>query len=337
MSLAPPPADALPADAVATYLDLALRGDQRGAVRSAIELLPDGLPASVVITELLAPAQHEVGERWHRGELSSTEEHLVTNVSQASLEAIAAASSRPEGEGLVLVACAEGDWHALAAHMFAELLREEGWQVLRLGPSSPAEDVAALIERRRPQAVTVTCNLAMSYLGTSRLVDAAHAHGVPVLAGGRALDPHRATHLGADGWARDSSSAARVLDEWRTGGPSVDPRPVVLEGGALELDAQADEIGGRAFAQFEARLPTLAVHDRRRRARTREDLVHTVRFLAAARLVDDPEVFASFRHWLRGLYVARGISEHVLDAGARQLRPLVAEVDPSAAELLAAA
>ncbi len=336
MSVARPTADTLPRDAIDTYLQLALRGDQRRAVRSAVDLLLNGLSASVVITELLAPAQHEVGERWHRGELSSAEEHLVTGVSQASLEAVGAASSRPRGTGLVLVACAEGDWHALAAHMFAELLCEAGWQVLRLGPSSPAEDVSAFIERRRPQAVTVTCNLAASYLGTARLVDAAHAHGVPVLAGGRALDLHRATHLGADGWARDSSSAVHVLDQWRTRTPTVDPRPLPLDDAALELDAHAVEIGWRAFEQLEARLLTLAVHDRRRRERTREHLVQTVRFLAAARLVDEPEVFADFRRWLRELYAARGVSEHVLDVGARQLRPLVTEVDEAAAELLAA-
>lgn len=327
----------LPVDAVDAYLELALRGEQHRAVRSVVGLLPDGLPASVVITELLAPAQREVGERWHRGELSSADEHLVTGISQASLEAVAAASGRHDGAGLVLVACAEGDWHALAAHLFAELLRDAGWQVLRLGPSTPAEDVATFIQRRRPQAVTVTSNLALSYVGTSRLVDAAHAHGVPVLAGGRALDLHRAASLGADGWARDSSGAVHVLDQWRTRPPAVDTRPVPLDRRALQLDTQAAHIGARAFERLEDQLPVLAVHDRRRRQRTREDLVHTVQFLAAARLVDEPEVFTEFWSWLRELYVARGVSEHLLRAGVRQVHPLVAPVDEAAAELLTAA
>lgn len=328
---------AVPTETVDTYLELALQGDQCRAVRTALGLLPAGLPASVVITELLAPAQYEVGERWHRGELSSADEHVVTTVSRASLEAVSAASPCPGRAGLVLVACAEGDWHALAAHMFGELLRGAGWQVLRLGPSTPAEDVASLIRRRRPQAVTVTSNLALSYGGTSRLVDAAHANGVPVLAGGRALDLHRATRLGADGWARDSHGAVHVLDQWRTQAPVVEPRAVPLDRGALQLEAQAAQIGARAFEQLQQRLPSLAVHDRRRRARTREDLVHTVQFLAAARLVDEVEVFTDFSRWLRELYAARGVSEHLLQAGVRQVRPLVAEVDESAAELLAAA
>lgn len=328
---------AVSAETVDTYLELALQGEQQRAVRTAVGLLPDGLPASVVITELLAPAQHEVGERWHRGELSTADEHVVTSVSRATLEAVAAASSRPARGGLVLVACAEGDWHALAAHMFGELLREAGWQVLRLGPSTPAEDVSSLIGRRRPLAVTVTSNLALSYVGTSRLVDAAHANGVPVLAGGRALDLHRATRLGADGWARDSRGAVHVLDQWRAQAPEVEPRAVPLDRAALQLEAQAAQIGTRAFEQLEQRLPSLAVHDRRRPARIREDLVHTVQFLAAARLVDEVEIFTDFRRWLRELYTARGVSEHLLRAGVRQVRPLVAEVDGPAAELLAAA
>lgn len=328
--------DVVPAEAIDTYLELALAGDHRSAVGFVLDLLHDATPASAVITGLLAPAQCEVGERWHGGRLSTADEHLVTGVSQAALQALAAGSAPPEHNGLVLVACAEGDWHSLAAHMFAELLRAAGREVLYLGASTPAEDVSSFIQRRRPEAVTVTCNLALSYLGTARLVDAAHAHGVPVLAGGRALDPHRATVLGADGWAADSRAALRVLDQWRDARPSVNSQPVRLDRLALELEAQAPTIGARAYPVLESRFPPMASYDHRQRARTLEDLVYIVRFSAAARLVDDPSVFDSFRSWLRDLLVARGVPEPALTAGIAAVTPFVAEVDEGASQVLAA-
>ena len=328
--------DAVPVEAVDTYLSLALAGEQGRAISYVMDLLHPAT-STVLITDLLAPAQHEVGERWHRGECSTADEHLVTGVSESTLAALCTSMIRPELTGLVLVTSAEGDWHSLAARMFAEQLRDAGREVLYLGPSAPSEEVAAFIERRRPEAVTVTCNLASSYVGTGRVVDAAHAHGVPVLAGGRALDLHRALHLGSDAWARDATSAVRVLDQWRARTPVVNRRPGRLDRDALELDARAPGIGGSAFDELLQRLPWLSGEGRYPSPRIREDLVDTVRFLAAARLVDDGAVIVGFQGWLRQLYLSRGLPGHIVEASAEAAHPFVAEVDRAAADLLAAA
>lgn len=325
----------VPAGAVDTYLELAGSGQQQRAVRYIQDLRHDAIPLAALVTDLLAPAQREVGRRWHRGELSSADEHLITGVSQACLASMSSGRSWLDTSGLVLVACAEGDWHSLPAHMFAELLRDAGRGVLSLGPSTPAEDVASFIERHRPEALTVTCSLALGYVGTSRLVDVAHAHAVPVLAGGRALDAHRATQLGADGWASDHRAALRVLDEWRARRPAVDPDPVQLDPSALELDALAPTIAARAFPVLADRVPAVVAADRRRCARALEDLVSIVRSIAASCLVADPAVFDEFHSWLGDLYVARGLPEEALTTGIAALAPFVAEVDTQAGAVLA--
>ena len=326
--------DVVPPEAVDTYLQLALAGEQRRATRYVVDLLHDATPPTALITDLLAPAQREIGERWHRGDLSTADEHLVTSITSSSLAAMGAGSSCPEPRGLVLVVCAEDDWHSLASLMFAELLRHAGRRVLHLGPSAPSADVSVFIARHRPEAVAVTCNLCLAYLGTSRVADAAHAHGVPVLAGGRALDLQRALRLGADGWAQDSTSAVRVLDQWRARTPVVDPRPVQHDPAALALGRSAADLGGRAFEELGQLRSSVLGRDRHWLSTLRSDLADTVRCLAAARLVDDPEVCVEYREWLRQLYAARGVPEQVLEVGSRALRPLVAEVDVAAADLL---
>src|SRR3712207_7094162 len=40
--------------------------------------------------------------------------------------------------GHVVVACLDGEWHALAARIVAEVLRVHGWRVTFLGASVPA-------------------------------------------------------------------------------------------------------------------------------------------------------------------------------------------------------
>lgn len=327
---------AVPPRAATTFLELALSGEQRAAVRLVIDLLDDGIPAGVVISDLLGAAQREVGERWQAGQLSTAEEHVITGVSQAALEALSTTADAIAPHGLVVVACAEGDWHSLPAQMFAESLRARGQGVVFLGASTPADDVATFVGRRRPDALAVTCNLSLYYLGTARLVDAAHRHGVPVLAGGRALTAQRAARLGADAWAPDVDGAAELLRSWRARPPVVDPTPVQLDQRAVELDARSTTLGDLAFNALEQRFPPMADYDARQRARTHEDLVYIVRFVAAARLVDDAEVFTGFKEWLAALLVSRGVPASALATGLAALAPLLREVDERAYRLVLA-
>ncbi len=323
----------VPTATVARYLEFALAGDQRPAVQLVLDQLDEGVPVEQLIGDLLRAAQSEAGERWHRGEWSTADEHLVTGVSQASLEALVATAPAVATEGLVVVACAEDDWHSLASQLFAELLRSSGQGVVYLGASTPAEDVDRFIERRRPDALTITCSLALAYVGTARLSDAAHRHGVPVLAGGRALTEGRAAALGADAWAPDAAAGAAILRHWRRSPPVVGRGHVALDQAALELDARAVEVADEAFGDLEQRFPQMRDYDARQRRRTHEDLVYIVRFLAAALLVDDDEVFRTFRSWLERLLVARGVPAAALTAGLDSLAPLLRDVDERAYRL----
>ena len=317
----------LPPRASDSFLDLALAGERAHATRLTLDLFEQGFPLPVLITDLLGAVQREVGARWHRAQIGVADEHLVTGVSQATLGALAAVAPDRPRRGTVVLACAEGDWHALPAQLFAEALRAEGQGVIYLGASTPAGEVSRWLERWRPDALLVTCNLALSYAGVVGFADAAHRHGVPVLAGGRALNPARAVALGADAWAADVTSAAQLLRSWRRLPPEVDPTPVELVTAAAALDDRAPELGGVAYEALAERFPPMADYDRRQRAHTYEDLVYIVRFLAAARLVDDDEVFSTFVTWLHELLVARGVPSATLIAGLEVLAPLLQPVD----------
>jgi hypothetical protein len=78
----------------------------------------------------------------------------------------------------------------------------------------------------------------------------------------------------------------------------------------------------------------MADYDERQIARAREDLVFIVRFLAAALLVADHEIFGDFLDWLRNLLVRRGVPPQALIAGLEALRPGIEVVDTGAALLL---
>ncbi len=326
---------ASPADHLDAFLDLALVGNARQATRVALELLDSGVPEDVVIADLLAAAQRQVGDRWQRDELGVADEHIATGVSQTALYALADAAASPSVTGLVVVACAEGDWHALPAHMFAEQLRANGVTVAYLGASTPADQVARFLGRHRPEALAVSCSLPLFFEGVARLADVAHRVGVPVLVGGRALEdrPAAALRLGADGAADNIADALEILNRWRDKDTPVSVDPVQLPPDAVHLGSRALELADGAFDDLARRFTAISTYDTTQLTRTREDLAFIVRFIAAAQLVDDPVVFTDFLDWLAQLLDARGVPMAALAAGLQSLQPLLSLVSLGAGRL----
>jgi hypothetical protein len=130
------------------------------------------------------------------------------------------------------------------------------------------------------------------------------------------------------------ADAVAILLSWKSERPSVRRDPTPVDPVALRLTAQADALGGAAFDGLTARFPPMADYDERQIARTQEDLVFIVRFLAATLLAADHAIFGDFLDWLRNLLVQRGVPPQALIAGLEALRPVVEAVDTGAALLL---
>jgi methanogenic corrinoid protein MtbC1 len=323
-------------DTVERYLEEAVSGDARAGVRLALDLIDSGVPISDVIVNLLGRAQREVGERWLANRWTVAEEHLVSGATQKALDAIAHAIGPPPGTGLIAVACAEGDWHSLPAQMFAELLQAEGFAIAFLGGSAPADHVASFLSRRRPDALAVSCNLALFFGGVTRLADAAHRHDIPVLAGGQALgrEPGRAACLGADAWAPGIDDAVAVLRGWQHTPPNVSAEPTPFRTAAVYLDSIATEIAAEALGSLHAGYPPAASFSEKQLARAKGQLATITRFTAAARLVDDQTVLTEMLDWLRTFLTSRGVPAVALRAGLSALAPVIRRTDPVAARLV---
>ncbi len=321
---------------VQSYLGDAVAGDRQAAVRLTLDLLDRRVSREQIVVDLLAAAQREVGQLWYSNELTTADEHLASGVTAAALDTLMGETSWPPGGSRTVVACAEGDFHSLAAQMYGELLREHGIGVTVLGASMPADAVAEFLVRSGADSLAISCSVPIFFPGLVRLIDAAHREGIPVIAGGQALgcSPSRAERLGADAWALTAADAAAILLAWRSEPPSIGRDPTPVDPTALRLTAQAEVLGGAALDGLAARFPPLAAYDERRIARTRENLVFIVRFLAASLLAADQAIFGDFLGWLQNLLVQRDVPPQALAAGLEALRPVVEAVDTGAALLL---
>jgi len=325
-----------PRDYVPVYLRHAVAGHRAAAVRLTLDLLDRRVSRERIVVDLLAAAQREVGQRWYRNELTPADEHVVSGVTAAALDMLMGETSSLAEGGVTVVTCAEGDFHALPAQMFGELLRENGLGVTVLGTAAPADVVAEYLVRSGADSLAVSCSIPIFFPGALLLIDAAHREGIPVIAGGLAfgVGPGRAQHLGADAWAPTAADGAAILLAWKTKPPSVYRDPMLVNPVALQLNAEADALGAAGFDGLTARFPRMADYDERQIARTREDLVFIVRFLGAALLAADHAIFVDFLDWLQALLVQRGVPPQALIAGLEALRPVIAPVDTEAALLL---
>ncbi|SCF08969.1 cobalamin B12-binding domain-containing protein [Micromonospora mirobrigensis] len=199
--------------AVRAYLDCLDRADQTAAVRLATDLLDAGASVADVLVDVVAAAQQEIGRRWFTGRWSVAQEHAATHISELVAAAVAARTPAPTGRGRIVVACVEGEWHALPARIVAEVLRADGWQVTFLGASVPARHLVSYLHQTGPDAVLLSCLLSTRLVRAGRMVEACRAAGVPVLAGGPGFgtDGRWAAPLGAAGWGASARDAARLL------------------------------------------------------------------------------------------------------------------------------
>lgn len=323
-----------------TYFDRLAPADVHAGAHMIERLVVGGASIDTVIREVLRPAQIEVGRRWQTNEWTVADEHAASAVTEAALMAAAVSAPQSAGtsNGLVVLACADGEWHTLPLRMVTEVLVAAGFQCVFLGASVPSLHLRDYLEKARPLALALNCSTALSLDGAGESIEAAHAAGVPVLVGGRGFGPdaHRASRLGADAWTDEPQAAAEILASWAaeppvlatSGGPNAEPVP-----GPAELLRIRDHVVRALCAQF----PALDAYTERQWARTNEDIDFIVRFGVTAVRYDDERIVSDFAAWLREVLTARHVPAVVFHSSVLAVADALSDARPRTSEWVRAA
>lgn len=306
--------------------------DLRASAAVVREAMSTGSSATDVIEQVLRPAQNRVGDEWHANRLTVADEHAASAIAEAALMTAAEESSAPvTRDDVVVLVCAEGDWHTLPLRMVAEELREQGFACILLGPSLPPAHLTAYLERVRPAVLGVGCSLPIHLDGLAACAAAAHAAGVPVLAGGRGTGDtaHRATVAGCDGWAPSGVAAGAMVERLRAGADGPGLASAATDDAAPPLTAAAIEgVSDSVIADLTGVFPQLAAYTDVQWQRTREDVAYIIRFAEAAIRYRDLSIFVGFHAWLASLLAQRHVPAAVL---ARSLSAIAGALPAAAA------
>ena len=297
--------DAALAAAGTAYLHALDELDRDAALAHIHRLVADGHEMADLVHRVLRPAQVAVGRRWEAAERSAAWEHAATVITESALLAVPPPGAARAGR--VVLVCAEGEAHSLPARMAAQLLGARGWDALLLPPPMDAPHLAELLVRFPVDAVGVSCTFAPNLPGCRPLIEAAHAAGLPVVAGGAAFDgrPDRAARLGADVCTADPAAAAERFATWRAEPPARLVRAPAPDPEHARLVTSAPALVEDAMVVLAGQYPGWPA-DWSEADAARQDFAHALGLAAAALAVGDGSVVADGLAWRRRYWAARG-------------------------------
>jgi excisionase family DNA binding protein len=148
----------------ASFVDLLLQTDGLG-VEARLLTERSRLGSWLAVAEMLGGALVEMGERWRAGKVTIIQEHLASGRLSRALARIGDALPVAPGAPRCMLACAEGDRHALGLSLVEVALREAGWATLWAGQDTPAADLAEVARKGEAEMIAVSASAASTEPG----------------------------------------------------------------------------------------------------------------------------------------------------------------------------
>lgn len=125
---------------------LRLALEARGALQPAVEFLES----------TIRPFMEDIGRRWQNGSLEVRHEHFATATVTEVLAALRRRHPPAAGAPHVATAMLPGDRHQMGMVMAGMVFAAAGWNVVDLGPDTPARQLVALAEEAGLDAVAIS-------------------------------------------------------------------------------------------------------------------------------------------------------------------------------------
>jgi methanogenic corrinoid protein MtbC1 len=129
-------------------------------------------PFEDVLLGLIQPGLIEVGERWHRGEITVASEHFATEFVRRKMSGLFNVFEIYAQRETIVVGCAPHELHDLGILLASLFLVRRGWHVVYLGAQVP---LPALLETVRTVAPALVCLSATTAESVPGLIECAMA------------------------------------------------------------------------------------------------------------------------------------------------------------------
>jgi 5-methyltetrahydrofolate--homocysteine methyltransferase len=179
------------------------------------QALGEGLAPRDILSQGLTPAMAEVGELFERQEYFIPEMMISARAMQAGLNVLRPllANSGVKPVGRVVLGTVTGDLHDIGKNMVGMLMEGAGFEVEDLGVNVPAGQFVEAA-KSSPEIIGMSALLTTTMGEMKTVIEALSEAGlrdnVKVIVGGAPVTPDFAEEIGADGFAADAGSAAKL-------------------------------------------------------------------------------------------------------------------------------
>jgi 5-methyltetrahydrofolate--homocysteine methyltransferase len=202
--------------------DAVVNGNIEETQEAVNEALASNVPAEQILNEALIPAMTEVGCLFEAQEFYVPEMLISAKAMQSGLNTLkpllADQANQPGRQTIPKAAfgTVKGDLHDIGKDLVVMMLEGAGFEVTNLGVDVPPEKFIEAVHDGA-QLIGLSAMLTTTMLNMRTTIDAFKEAGVrdrvKVIVGGAPLNQSFAEDIGADGFARDASSAVRKARE----------------------------------------------------------------------------------------------------------------------------
>jgi methanogenic corrinoid protein MtbC1 len=217
LAAGPVPATAPPTDPwpeAATFEAALLAGNHLEAVAVMSRCLDGGRGLVDVERHVIQSALYSIGQKWQANQVSVAQEHMATAIAQSVMTIGLLRSTPPlPVNKRVMLACVEGNNHAVGLRMVADAFILAGWDVQYLGGSVPTPALVQHVAAWSPALVGLSVSFAQQLRVVKAIIaqlDKRFGPGRPaVMVGGLAINrfDQLADLVGADACSADAAAA----------------------------------------------------------------------------------------------------------------------------------
>ncbi len=193
-----------------------ISGNKEQLLNQVQSSLQSGVDGKEILSDGLIAGMDIVGERMESGDMFIPEVlNCAMNMSGA-LEILT--PHLPEGSsqarGKVVIGTVKGDLHDIGKNLVAMMMESAGMTVYNLGVDIAPEKFVEKIKENDVQIVALSALLTTTMPMMKQVVDTINESGlrdqVKIIIGGAPVNQEFANQIGADGYAADAGSAAKL-------------------------------------------------------------------------------------------------------------------------------
>jgi 5-methyltetrahydrofolate--homocysteine methyltransferase len=193
-----------------------LEGDSEAATVGVIEALERDLEPVRVLNDEMIAAMEEVGRLFEEGEYFIPEMMIAARAMKKALAILKPhlLESHIEPIGKFVIGTVMGDLHDIGKNLVTIMLEGVGFEVTDLGTDVSPDRFVSAVREINPQIVGMSALITttMPYLDASirAIEQAGFRDGIVVMVGGAPVSQEYAERIGADLFAADAASAAKI-------------------------------------------------------------------------------------------------------------------------------